>query len=150
MPGIILGGPNARFTRRHGDIGVSYQYINGERAMCLWPIHRPGSPAVIICDSAAYKYADDRYLIERSMEYADMWGDHASRYRAFQIAKIISEGLGELVMLPPEPEARDYSGQSAAPSGDSIEIKVGGETIATADLPSAGSMLVDVDGYALH
>lgn len=150
MPGIILGGPKSRFTRRFGDIGVSYQYVNGERAMCLWPIYRPGAAAAIICDSAAYRYADDRYLIEKALEFADMWGDHASRYRAFQIAKIISEGLGDLVMMPPEPEARDYAGQMAGPSGDEIEFKVSGKTVAAADLPSAGSVISDLDGYALH
>lgn len=150
MPGIILGGQKARFTRRFGDIGVSYQYVNGERAMCLWPIHRPGAAAVIICDSAAYRYADDRYLIEKSMEYADMWGDHASRYRAFQIAKIISEGLGDLVLLPPEPDTPDYAGPVVSPSGDTIEIKAGGKTIAHADLPAAPSVLLDTDSYTRH
>jgi hypothetical protein len=101
--GIILGGPNSRFQRVHGDIVASYQYVNGERAMILWPRHRKGVPAFIVCDSAAFKYDDPKYLASQGRKCAEMWGMESSATVWFRVATIIHEGLGDLIRLPPEP-----------------------------------------------
>lgn len=101
--GVVLGGPNARFRRIHGDIVASYQYVNGERAMVLWPRHRKNVPAFIVCDSAAFKYDNPKYLASQARKCAEMWGMAPSSTVWFHVATIIHEGLGDLIRLPPEP-----------------------------------------------
>jgi hypothetical protein len=104
--GVILGGPNARFRRVHGDIVASYQYVNDERAMVLWPLHRKGVPAFIVCDSAAFKYDDPKYLAAQALKCAEMWGMESSSTVWFRVATIIHEGLSDLIRLPPLPAGK--------------------------------------------
>lgn len=99
--GIVLGGENARFQRVHGDVVASYQYVNGERAMVLWPRYRKGVPAYIVCDSAAFKYDDPKYLAQQAKVACELWGMETSTVNWYKVAKIIHDGLGDLVRLPP-------------------------------------------------
>ena len=102
--GVILGGPNARFQRRHGDIMASYQYINDERAMVLWPMFRKGATAFVVCDSSAWKYDDPVYLARQAKVVSEMWGEAPDSKRWFQIASIIHDGLPDLVRMKPAPD----------------------------------------------
>jgi hypothetical protein len=100
---IVLGGPNARFQRVHGDIVASYQYVNDERAMCLWPKHRKsGVTPFIVCDSSAWKYDEPKYLAQQAKVACDLWGFDSSHW--YRIATIIHDGLEDLIRLPPAPE----------------------------------------------
>lgn len=118
MP-ILLGGANARFQRVHGDIVASYQYVNDERAMALWPREKKQhSAAFIVCDSAAWRYDPDRprgewfgkqgelicgplYLMQQAMIAARVMGMDGNKSTVVRIATIIAEGLEDLVRLPP-------------------------------------------------
>lgn len=139
--GITLGGKNARFIRVHGDIVVAYQYVNGERAMVMWPRYRQGVTGFIVCDSAAFKYTDPVYLAKQAKLCCELWGWEPAPDQWYKIAKIIDEGLADLVKLPPEPE-------TAKPQGRSIgeaSLIVGGRTLSTGEitLPTPA----DLDSY---
>ena len=128
---MILGGPNARFQRVHGDIVCSYQYVQDERAMVLWPRFRKGVPAFIVCDSSAWKYDDELYLAQQAKTVSDLWGEAADSKRWFQIAKIIHDGLQDLVRLPPAPLV------PIGPKGDVIgeaALRANGKTIAGGEI----------------
>jgi len=128
--GMVLGGKNARFQRVHGDVVASYQYVNDERAMVLWPRFRKGGTAFIVCDSAAFKYADPHYLAEQAKVACELWGWEPAPDQWFKIAKIIDEGLADLVKMPPPPA-------SLAPQGPSVgeaSLILGGRTITTGEI----------------
>lgn len=138
MTGIILGGPNARFQRIHGDIVASYQYVNDERAMVLWPRFRKGVPAFVVCDSAAWKYDDPKYLAQQARHVANLWGEAPDSKRWFQIASIIHDGLSDLVRLKPKPTAVELSGTTIGEA----ELMVQGKRVFGAEvtLPTADEM----------
>jgi len=130
--GILIGGKHARFQRRHGDIVASYQYVNGERAMALWPVIRKMRPgAFIVCDSAAWRYSPDHprsewydekgklqcgplYLMQQARVAAHVMGMDDTKPTIMRIASIIAEGLIDLVRLRPErPEDNQNHGRKA-------------------------------------
>jgi len=141
--GIVLGGKNARFQRMIGDIVVSFQYINGERAMCLWPkINQKRVPAFIVCDSAAWKYDNPRYLAQQAKQCCDLWGEAHGTRRWYAIAKIIHEGLGDLVRLPPAPQLVEAQG----PSIGEISLLVDGKVVSTGEVTAPDEN--ELDAYA--
>lgn len=156
--GILIGGKNARFQRVHGDIVASYQYVNGERAMALWPREKKLKPgAFIVCDSAAWRYSPDHpktdwyakdrrgtlltplklvcgplYLMMMAEQAAFVMGMDNTKPTIIRIATIIAEGLQDLVRLPPErPEDDPNFGRK--PIGTASLI-IGGEKIAEREI----------------
>jgi len=107
--GIQIGGEKAWRTRTVHDIFVSFQWVNGEGAMVLFPAmprsHRPG--AFIIGLSSLFKYRDARYLAQQSVAAAKVMGFEDSSFTWQRIAGIIEMGLDELKMMPPEPNWGD-------------------------------------------
>lgn len=102
---VQFGGAKARGTRTVGDIIVSRQYVNSEPALVLWP-KRPTARAgaFVICLSAAFKYAEDDYLIEQSMKAAEVMGMFPTKQTVYRIADAINSSLDDLVAMKPEPE----------------------------------------------
>lgn len=135
--GIILGGPNSRFQRRIGDIMVSYQYLQGERAMALWPVYRSGVPAFIVCDSAAWQYDNPKYLAAQARTVANLWGEAPDSRRWFQIAQIIHDGLQDLVRLKPAPDEKE----NGPVIGDAT-LHANGKAVASGEvfMPSAADL----------
>lgn len=146
--GIMLGGPNARYQRVHGDIVASYQYVNDERAMVLWPQFRKNVTAFVVCDSAAWKYDDPVYLAKQARHVANLWGEAPDSQRWFQIAKIIHEGLADLIRLKPKPVIAH-----TMPTIGEMELMVAGRRVAGAEMtmPTADEMAhYERDGGTLH
>lgn len=128
---VMLGGKNARFQRVKGDIVVSYQYVNDEPAMVLFPKGRSGHGigAFIICLSAAHKYANNDgyptpYLIEQAAHAAEQMGMGAHYYTIHRVADVILDGLEDLVRMKPEPD-----GVKEKPATGEIVIQQGGRTV---------------------
>ena len=145
MP-VLLGGANARFQRVHGDIVASYQYVNDERAMALWPREKKmHAAAFIVCDSAAWRYNPDAprrdwfgpkgelicgplYLMQQAMIAAEVMGMDSGKATVMRIASIIAEGLADLVRLPPEmPPPRKK------PIGEAI-LLINGQRVASGEV----------------
>lgn len=106
LPGWVqFGGAKARGTRRHGDVIVSYQYVNDEPALVLWPA-RPGarSGAYVVCLSSAFKYVEDDYLIAQSFKACEVMGLFSTKQQVYRIATAIQDNIEELVRMKPEPE----------------------------------------------
>ncbi len=129
---VMLGGKNSRFQRVKGDIVVSYQYVNDEPAMVLFPKGRsgPGIGAFIVCLSAAYKYANNNgyptpHLIEQAARAAETMGMGTHYFTIHRIADVILDGLEDLVRMRPEPDGAE---EKRAPVGELV-IKHGGRTV---------------------
>ena len=133
---VMIGGAKAWKVRQHGDIGVSFQWINEEPAMVLFPARRSiaGAGAYVICLSAAFRYADSKtgapteYLIRQAVAAALQLGfARTDTFAARKIAEVIVDSLPDLVAMPPEPTGLNAQEQAAV---GELEIKLDGQTIA--------------------
>lgn len=133
---VMIGGAKAWKVRQHGDIGVSFQWINEEPAMVLFPARRSiaGAGAYVICLSAAFRYADSKtgapteYLIRQAVAAASQLGfARTDTFAARKIAGVIVDSLPDLVAMPPEPTGLNAQEQAAV---GELAIKLDGQTIA--------------------
>jgi hypothetical protein len=129
--GITVGGDKAWKTRRAGDIFISYQWVNEEPAMLLYPARPgPGAGVYAIALSSAWRYADSdtgmptHYLIQQADVAAEVMGMLATTSTLRAIADAIVDGLPDLVEMPPEPAAFN-----PLPKGE-MKLNLGGQTIA--------------------
>lgn len=127
MP-VLIGGDQAYLQRVIGDFVVSYQWVNDEPAMIIWPkIKRTlTNGAFVLALSSAYKYDDPQYLIVQSIEAVKYLGFEPLKSTVHKMADIIIEGLPDLVMMPPAKPMEKPKNQEIA--GEMI-IKVDGRTI---------------------
>lgn len=128
MP-VMLGGARAWKVQKVGDIIRSYQWVNKEPAMVLYPARRRSleNGAFAICLSAAFKYDDVRYLVQQSIQAAKVMGMDESKYTIHRIGTAIHDGLLDLIKMPPEP-----TWHKDLDKGDVIaelEIRADGKTI---------------------
>lgn len=145
---VMIGGAKAWKVRQHGDIGVSFQWINEEPAMVLFPARRSiaGAGAYVICLSAAFRYADSKtgapteYLIRQAVAAASQLGfSPTDTFAARRIAEVIVDSLPDLVEMPPEPTGLNAEQQAAI---GEMSIKIDGQTIAEREVtaPSLDEM----------
>lgn len=139
MP-VQIGGPRAWKVRQHGDIGVSFQWVNDEASMILFPARRslPGAGAYVIGLSAAFKYANSKtgeptpFLVQASVLAAKQLGfSPTDTFACRKIAEVIVDSLPDLVGMPPEPQQLNEIQTRAI---GEISLKAGGRTIAEREL----------------
>jgi hypothetical protein len=129
--GITVGGEKAWKTRTHGELFVSYQWVNDEPAMLIFPtrpIDQAGCFAIAL--SSAWKYADSttggptEYLFEQADNAARVMGMFQTKDTLRKIATVIVDGLPDLVDMPPAPQAF-----TPLPKGE-MKLKLDGQTVA--------------------
>lgn len=149
---VMIGGAKAWKVRQHGDIGVSFQWVNEEPAMILFPLRRSlaTAGAYVIALSAAFRYADSKtgaptpYLIRQSIAAAQQLGfSPTDTFASRKIAEVIVDSLPDLVDMPPEPTGMNAD-QTASAIGE-MSIKLDGKTIAERDVtaPTVAEMMAD-------
>ena len=84
MP-VVIGGEKAHLNRQSGELGIAYHWINGEPAMCLYPLKKriatAGSYIIdVICDGLPD-------LVAMPPEPADV------------VEQAVKENVGELSMV---------------------------------------------------
>lgn len=119
----------AHLTRLHGDIYAIYTWVNDERALVLIPANRPGAPWYIVMETAAYEYDDPHELRRRSIKACEVLGMEPSKPNWFRVAKIIHDGLPDLITMPSAPPPEYLKGAV----GQMI-LKEAGKTIAGEDI----------------
>lgn len=139
MP-VLIGGPRAWKIRQHGDIGVSFQWVNEEPAMILFPARKslPGAGAFVVGLSSAWKYADSKsgapteYLVRMAVNAAVQLGfSRTDTFAARKIAEVIVDSLPDLVAMPPEPQS--FNERQADAIGE-LMIQVDGQTVHEAEV----------------
>lgn len=139
MP-VQIGGAKAWKVRQHGDIAVSFQWVNEEPAMILFPARRslPGAGAYVICLSAAFKYANSKtgaptpFLVQASVMAAKQLGFTATdTFAARKIAEVIVDSLPDLIDMPPEPQ--QFNQEQTRAIGEMV-IKIDGQTVHEAEV----------------
>jgi hypothetical protein len=94
----------AHRTRQHGDITAIYTWVNDERALVLVPTLRPGAPWFIVCESAAYRYDNDIYIVKQAIKACKVLGLASSHRNILRIGTLIEDGLPDLIRIPTRPE----------------------------------------------
>lgn len=107
---MLIGGPRAYKKLTQRGIFVSYEWVNGEPAMILFPAHPgPRAGAYVICLSSAYKYAgSDGYPSPDSaalyLGIAEQLGGFISKQYLSDIKDVVLDSLPDLVKMPAEPD----------------------------------------------
>jgi hypothetical protein len=128
--GISLDLSRAAFHRQHGDILAVYTWVNDERALVLLPALRPKSPAwFVVCESAAWKYADPAYLAQQARRAAQALGMDETQNTWLRIATVIIEGLPDLIRMRSAPDPDLLPG-----SAGEIKLSVDGEHVTSTDI----------------
>lgn len=102
--GIQLDPRKAHQCRLHGDILAIFTWVNDERALVLLPAHRKGAPWFVVCESAAWKYDDPRYLARQARKAAEVLGMDETTSTWYRLAKIMHDGLPDLIRMPSAPQ----------------------------------------------
>lgn len=96
---------NAHKAHQIGEIVYLLTWINDERALVIMNANKQaGSPWFVVCESASFKYDDEKYLAAQSRKCAEVIGLEYSTGVWFKIAKIIHDGLPDLIRMPSAPE----------------------------------------------
>jgi hypothetical protein len=129
--GVLIGGDKAWKVRRKGELVISYQWLNEEPTMIIFPARPSGKAGCYAIGlSAAYKYADSEtgapteYLIRQADVAAEVMGMFATRDTLRTIATVIVDGLPDLVEMPPVPDIFN-----PLPKGE-MKLQLDGKTIA--------------------
>lgn len=112
-----------------GDIIQILTWVNDERAMVLMPTYRTRAPWYIVCESAAFKYDDMRYLAAQCRKAAGVLGMGDDLDTWHKLATIIHDGLADLIRMPSSPLPEYH-----AASHGSMTLKADGQVIAHEDL----------------
>lgn len=131
---VQLGGDKAWKVYPKGDIVVSFQWVNDEPALILYPrksmAATPG--AFVLPLESAFKYADAKtggptpYCIRMAHKAAEVMGVMNDRFMLHRIVDAIMEGMLELIEMPPKPTGLNQ--QQTAELGE-IVLKRDGRTI---------------------
>lgn len=101
--GVSLNLQNAHKAHKYGEIIMLLTWVNDERAMVLMT-GKPKAPWFVVCESASFKYDDDKYLAAQARKAAEVLGMEYSVGAWYKIAKIIHDGLPDLIRMPTAPE----------------------------------------------
>ena len=97
-------------TQILGELTVHYTWFGSdpdeiEPCIVLLPTYRILAPGhtkpCVIGLSSAYKYNDDQYLMQSALHIAEILG--VGQSSAYKVAKIINDGLLDLIKMPPKP-----------------------------------------------
>jgi hypothetical protein len=128
MPATI-DTAKAHLTRRHGDLYAVYTWVNDQRALVLIPAERPGAPWFIIMEPEAWRYDDPHQLKASAMKACEVLGMEPSRPNWFRVAKIIHDGLPDLVLMPSAPDPEKLAGTYGQVVVREDGVEVGGEEL---------------------
>lgn len=135
--GLHLGGEKAWHTASKGDIGLAMHWVNGEPAMCLFPLHRSLKNAAayiipldnmheIVLPETHGEGVDSQALLHKATKAAEVMGFGADFGSIKNICDLILDNVDKLVDMPPEPqELRDKKPKQ----GFVMRVRQGGKLI---------------------
>jgi len=139
--GVCIGGDKAWRVYRQGDVGIAYHWINGEPAMCLFPVHRAianaGAYVIPIESAFQYVHSDGHPNIDKfkqaGADAARVMGfDPTDKFIRRRIIDAIADGMPDLIAMPPEPE--DAVEKAVKEVVGEATIKEGGRVIAEKEI----------------
>lgn len=131
MAGMHLDTRKSFLTRVHGDILANYSWVNDERALILIPMLRKGAPWYIVMESAAHTWDDNDpsnipQVMRKGTKACEVLGIEPTPRNVVRVAKIIVEGLPDLIRMPSAPP-QEFHKQNFG----EMHLKANGEVIAS-------------------
>lgn len=143
---VMLGGAKAWKQNIHGDVVASFQWVNGEPAMCLFPLHprtlNPG--AYVLPLESAFKYADAKtggptpYAIRQAATAAEVMGFFPDKFIVTRIVDAFLGGIIDLIEMPPEPTGLNQKDTQAV---GEMMVKVNGVTKVDGEINAANELI---------
>jgi hypothetical protein len=121
----IAFGKNARCSFLRGDLVCSMQYVNGEEAACFYPAphaRRKGAAAYVICLSAGWKYANEKYLVQQARVAAEKMHMDQNKSTVKKLADFMSDMLIELYSMKPMPDSIDEVARKAMGRVERVDL----------------------------
>jgi hypothetical protein len=127
--GVSIDLRRAHKHRKYGDITMILTWVNDERAMVLVPNVRTKAAWYIVCESAAWKYDDARYLATQCVKACEVLDIEPSKANWVRLATLINEALPDLIRMPTaQPPAK------LSPNFGSMTMLEGGKVLAQDDI----------------
>lgn len=128
MPAIL--GNRAHLQRINRYFVSSYQWMNGEPCMFVWPRHREKGGAFALPLESAHLWAQSdghpnlAHAIPTAVNALEMMGLSGTKDEIRALIDTILDGIPDLISMPPEP-----SSDKPQPAGSELAIKCDGETV---------------------
>ncbi|MGL4573748.1 MAG: hypothetical protein ACRCV9_03060 [Burkholderiaceae bacterium] len=105
---VTLDTRKAHLVRTHGDLTAIYTWLNDERAVVIAAHLRPGSPWYVVPESACYEWDDNDpanvpLIVQKCQKACEVLGVESSMTNCMRIARIVIEGIPDLIRMPPKP-----------------------------------------------
>lgn len=131
---VMIGG-DCHGRRKTGDIISEYKWVDGEPVMLLYKdVLGHNTPAFMIEFADAYKFAKSdgtatkELVQEMSHQAAKALNSEHDKATIFRIISVIMDGIGDLLMMPPEPKALEIANRPSS-GNDELAIKINGQTV---------------------
>lgn len=104
----------AHLVRQHGDLTAVYSWLNDERAMFLIPSARKQAPWYVLCESAAYTWAEGdgeaspQAIARKGSKVCEVLGIDSSPTNVRRVIGIILDGLPDLIRMPSSPPKEQH------------------------------------------
>lgn len=133
MP-VLLGSDKAWRVRQVRDFVLSYQWLDGEPALFVYPAHRRSGPAAFVLPlRSAYLWAmanghpDLTHAIPTAHQAVEAMGLYPARQTLHDFVTAVVDGLPDLIAMPPEPLENALRGGRA--NVGELTLSVDGETV---------------------
>lgn len=145
-----LGGEKAWICRQHnGWLMQSYQWIDGEPCMCVYPPRKEVPGALVIpmksvhlwVSSAGYPELD--HAIPTAVEAAKLMGLRVTKDTIHAIIDAVLDGVPDLIDMPPEPTERKKADRRSDNYGE-LSVIVNGNVVSEREIP------IGADGKPLY
>ena len=131
---VMLGG-EVYDQKKKGDMIYEFKWVDGEPVMLIYKrVLGHNTPAFMVEFADAYRYArSDGHATKELLqvlchEAAKAIGVESDKASIFRLIDIMVEGVGILLMMPPEPKALEIANRPSS-GNDELCIKINGQTV---------------------
>lgn len=146
--GVMLGTEKAWRVYRKGDLVASFQWLNGEPAMFIYPAIplARGASAFALPLPAAHQWALSNghpnlpHAVPTAVNALNAMGMLVTRDAVRRFIDLVLDGIHELIAMPPESTSHHVE-QAAADTLGELHIAAGGRTIIEGEARADGSLV---------
>lgn len=124
-----LNFSKCHISRAHGEVTALYTWMGDERVMVLLPTYRRDSTWFVVREKLAHLYDNPKHLLAKAIEACDVMGFGISKFSAAKIARVIHDGLPDLIRMPSAPPTEMSKGTYGSLIVNADGKPIGGEEI---------------------
>jgi hypothetical protein len=148
MMGVMLGTETAWKVYRKGDLVASFQWLNDDPAMFIYPVgslHYKASAFVLPLQSAHKWALNDGHpnlphAVPTAANALNAMGMLVTRDAVRRFIDLVLDGIADLIAMPPEPRHHIVETAVAQTLGE-LRIEAAGRTVVEGEAQSDGSIV---------